>query len=89
MPKNKFENLKSIIEELREKCPWDKKQTINTLRHLTIEEVYELSDAILKNQKKNIEDELGDLLLHIMMYAEIGSEKKSCFWLSPPIRGFF
>ena len=74
--KDHFLELLKIIKELREKCPWDKKQTINTLRHLTIEEVYELSDAILKNQKKNIEDELGDLLLHIMMYAEIGSEKK-------------
>ena len=74
--KDHFVQLLKIIKELREKCPWDKKQTINTLRHLTIEEVYELSDAILKNQKKNIEDELGDLLLHIMMYAEIGSEKK-------------
>jgi XTP/dITP diphosphohydrolase len=74
--KDHFLQLLKIIKELREKCPWDKKQTINTLRHLTIEEVYELSDAILKNQKKNIEDELGDLLLHIMMYAEIGSEKK-------------
>ena len=74
--KDHFVKLLKIIKELREICPWDKKQTINTLRHLTIEEVYELSDAILKNQKKNIEDELGDLLLHIMMYAEIGSEKK-------------
>ena len=74
--KDHFLQLLKIIKELRKKCPWDKKQTINTLRHLTIEEVYELSDAILKNQKKNIEDELGDLLLHIMMYAEIGSEKK-------------
>ena len=74
--KDHFLQLLKIIKELREKCPWDRKQTINSLRHLTIEEVYELSDAILKNQKKNIEDELGDLLLHIMMYAEIGSEKK-------------
>ena len=74
--KDLFLQFLKIIKELRKKCPWDKKQTINTLRHLTIEEVYELSDAILKNQKKNIEDELGDLLLHIMMYAEIGSEKK-------------
>ena len=77
--KDHFVKLLKIIKELREKCPWDKKQTINTLRHLTIEEVYEFSDAILKNQKKNIEDELGDLLLHIMMYAEIGSEKKIFF----------
>ena len=74
--KDHFFQLSKIIKELREKCPWDRKQTINSLRHLTIEEVYELSDAILKNQKKNIEDELGDLLLHVMMYAEIGSEKK-------------
>ena len=74
--KDLFLQLKKIIKELRSKCPWDKKQTINSLRHLTIEEVYELSDAILKNKNKNIEDELGDLLLHVMMYAEIGSEKK-------------
>lgn len=73
---NLFKNLFKIISELREKCPWDKKQTINSLRHLTIEEVYELSEAILKNNNKKIEDELGDLLLHIMLYAQIGSEKK-------------
>ncbi len=71
-----FKNLVKIISELREKCPWDKKQTINSLRHLSIEEVYELSEAILKNNNKKIEDELGDLLLHIILYAKIGSEKK-------------
>jgi len=74
--KDPFLQLKKIIKDLRAKCPWDKKQTINSLRHLTIEEVYELSDAILKNKKKDIEDELGDLLLHVLMYAQIGSEKK-------------
>ena len=76
MPKNKFENLKSIIEELREKCPWDKKQTIKSLRALTIEEVYELSDAIISEDNLNIEEELGDVLLHIIFYSQIGKEKK-------------
>ena len=76
MPKNKFENLKSIIEELREKCPWDKKQTIKSLRALTIEEVYELSDAIISEDNLNIEEELGDVLMHIIFYSQIGKEKK-------------
>jgi XTP/dITP diphosphohydrolase len=76
MPENKFENLKSIIEELREKCPWDKKQTIKSLRALTIEEVYELSDAIISEDNMNIEEELGDVLLHIIFYSQIGKEKK-------------
>ena len=76
MPENKFENLKSIIEELREKCPWDKKQTIKSLRALTIEEVYELSDAIISEDNLNIEEELGDVLLHIIFYSQIGKEKK-------------
>ena len=78
MPENKFENLKSIIEELREKCPWDKKQTIKSLRALTIEEVYELSDAIISEDNMNIEEELGDVLLHIIFYSQIGKEK-NCF----------
>ncbi len=75
MPENKFEDLKRVIEELREKCPWDKKQTIKSLRALTIEEVYELSDAIISEDKINIEEELGDVLLHILFYAQIGKEK--------------
>jgi len=62
------------MDELREKCPWDKKQTLESLRHLTIEETYELADAILDNDKEEIKKELGDLLLHIVFYAKIGSE---------------
>jgi XTP/dITP diphosphohydrolase len=64
------------MDEVREKCPWDKKQTIQSLRHLTIEETYELADAILDNDLPEIKKELGDLLLHIVFYAKIGSEKK-------------
>ena len=66
MPENKFENLKRVVEELREKCPWDKKQTIKSLRALTIEEVYELSDAIISEDNINLEEELGDVLLHVI-----------------------
>ena len=62
------------MDELREQCPWDKKQTIQTLRHLTIEETYELGDAILENDLDEVKKELGDLLLHIVFYARIGSE---------------
>ena len=62
------------MDELREKCPWDKKQTIESLRHLTIEETYELADAILENNMADIRKELGDLLLHIVFYAKIASE---------------
>ncbi|MCL4141988.1 UNVERIFIED_CONTAM: hypothetical protein GTU68_043289 [Idotea baltica] len=62
------------MDELREKCPWDKKQTLQSLRHLTIEETYELGDAILDNDLPEIKKELGDLLLHIVFYAKIGSE---------------
>jgi XTP/dITP diphosphohydrolase len=69
-----FERLLIIMDELREQCPWDKKQTIETLRHLTIEEVYELGDAILDNDLEEVKKELGDLLLHIVFYARIGSE---------------
>lgn len=72
-----FNNLLDIMDELREKCPWDKKQTIQSLRHLTIEETYELGDAILDNDLPEIKKELGDLLLHIVFYAKIGSEKKA------------
>ena len=69
-----FERLLNIMDELREKCPWDKKQTIESLRHLTIEETYELADAILDKDMKEIKKELGDILLHIVFYARIGSE---------------
>lgn len=69
-----FERLLDIMDDLREKCPWDKKQTLQSLRHLTIEETYELGDAILDNDLNEIKKELGDLLLHIVFYAKIGSE---------------
>ncbi|MFC4871200.1 nucleoside triphosphate pyrophosphohydrolase [Negadavirga shengliensis] len=72
-----FDRLLTIMDELREKCPWDKKQTIESLRHLTIEETFELSDAILDNDLDEIKNELGDILLHIVFYARIGSEKKA------------
>jgi MazG family protein len=71
-----FLRLVSIMDELREKCPWDQKQTIQTLRSLTIEELYELADAITENDWKGIREELGDLLLHILFYSKIGSEQK-------------
>lgn len=69
-----FERLLNIMDDLREKCPWDKKQTIESLRHLTIEETYELSDAILKKNDEELKKELGDILLHIVFYARIASE---------------
>ncbi len=69
-----FERLLDIMDDLREKCPWDRKQTLQSLRHLTIEETYELGDAILDNNLPEIKKELGDLLLHIVFYAKIGSE---------------
>ncbi|GAA3731588.1 nucleoside triphosphate pyrophosphohydrolase [Flavobacterium ginsengisoli] len=69
-----FERLLNIMDELREQCPWDKKQTLQTLRHLTIEETYELGDAILDNDLNEVKKELGDLMLHIVFYAKIGSE---------------
>jgi len=72
-----FNRLLDIMDELREKCPWDKKQTLESLRHLTIEETYELADAILDNDLQEIKKELGDVLLHIVFYAKIGSEKKA------------
>src|SRR6187399_1680703 len=71
-----FLRLVSIMDDLREKCPWDRKQTIQTLRHMTIEETYELADAITDEDWKGIKEELGDLLLHILFYAKIGSEQK-------------
>jgi XTP/dITP diphosphohydrolase len=72
-----FNRLLDIMDELREECPWDKKQTLESLRHLTIEETYELADAILENDLPEIQKELGDVLLHIVFYAKIGSEKKA------------
>jgi XTP/dITP diphosphohydrolase len=69
-----FERLLTIMDELRAQCPWDKKQTLETLRHLTIEETYELSDAILKKDMEEIKKEIGDLMLHMVFYAKIGSE---------------
>ena len=71
-----FERLLTIMDELREQCPWDKKQTMESLRHLTIEEVYELGDAILDNDLDEVKKELGDVLLHIVFYSKIGSETK-------------
>ena len=71
-----FDRLLSIMDDLREKCPWDQKQTLQSLRHLTIEETYELGDAILDNNLNEVKKELGDLLLHIVFYAKIGSETK-------------
>jgi XTP/dITP diphosphohydrolase len=71
-----FDRLLTIMDELREQCPWDKKQTLQTLRHLTIEETYELGDAILDNNLQEVKKELGDLLLHIVFYAKIGSETR-------------
>lgn len=71
-----FGRLLDIMDELRLKCPWDKKQTFESLRHLTIEEIYELGDAILDNDLQEIKKELGDLMLHLVFYAKIGSETK-------------
>lgn len=69
-----FNRLLEIMDELREKCPWDRKQTIESLRYLTIEEMYELSDAILDDDKQEIKKELGDLFLHLIFYSKIASE---------------
>lgn len=73
----KFEELLKIMDELREKCPWDKEQSFESLRNLTIEETYELADAILDEDLEEIKKELGDIMLHIVFYAKIGSEKNS------------
>jgi XTP/dITP diphosphohydrolase len=69
-----FGRLLQIMDDLREQCPWDRKQTFETLRNLTIEETYELADAIIENNKDDIRRELGDLMLHLVFYAKIGSE---------------
>jgi XTP/dITP diphosphohydrolase len=70
-----FQRLLDIMDDLREKCPWDKKQTLESLRHLTIEETYELADAILANDMSELEGEIGDLFLHLVFYSKIGSEQ--------------
>ena len=70
-----FDRLLTVMDELRENCPWDRKQTMESLRHLTIEETYELSDAILKGDRTEIRKELGDILLHMVFYARIGREE--------------
>ena len=81
-----FLRLVEIMDDLREKCPWDKKQTIQSLRQMTIEETYELADAITGDDWKGIKEELGDMLLHIVFYAKIGSEQKH-FELDEVING--
>ncbi|MEO5681352.1 MAG: nucleoside triphosphate pyrophosphohydrolase [Chitinophagaceae bacterium] len=75
VPREAFARLVNIMDDLREKCPWDKKQTIHTLRQLSIEELYELADAITEEDWKGIKEELGDLMLHILFYAKIGAEQ--------------
>src|SRR3982750_2963523 len=72
---DEFVRLVTIMDELREKCPWDRKQTIQSLRQMTIEETYELADAITETDWKGIKEELGDLLLHIVFYSKIGNEE--------------
>lgn len=72
-----FTRLLQVMDDLRKKCPWDKKQTMQSLRHLTLEEAHELSDAVLENDLSEIKKELGDLLLHIVFYAKIGSEQNA------------
>ncbi|MBI2731708.1 MAG: nucleoside triphosphate pyrophosphohydrolase [Sphingobacteriales bacterium] len=81
-----FLRLVKIMEELREQCPWDRKQTIQTLRQLTIEETYELADAITEEDWKGIKEELGDMMLHILFYSKIGSEQKQ-FELTEVLNG--
>ncbi len=81
-----FLALVKIMDELREQCPWDKKQTIHTLRPLTIEETYELADAITDNDWKGVKEELGDMMLHLLFYAKIGSEQQQ-FTLQEVLEG--
>lgn len=81
-----FLRLVKIMDELREQCPWDRKQTIHTLRQLTIEETYELTDAISEENWKDIKEELGDLMLHIVFYSKIGAEQNQ-FTISDMING--
>ena len=81
-----LERLRTIMDELRAECPWDKKQTIHTLRQQTLEEVYELVDTITENDYKGLKEELGDLLLHIVFYSKIGAEQNQ-FTLDDVIEG--
>ena len=81
-----FERLIAIMDELREKCPWDKKQTIESLRQQTLEEIYELAEAITEKNWKSLKEELGDLLLHIVFYTKIANEQKQ-FTMSDVIDG--
>jgi len=81
-----FEKLLDVMDELRAKCPWDKKQTIQSLRYLTIEETYELSEAILENDMDEVKKELGDLMLHLVFYSKIASENQS-FDISDVLEG--
>lgn len=86
MYSNSLERLRKIMDELREECPWDRKQTIHTLRQQTLEEVYELADAITEQKWQDIKEELGDLLLHIIFYSKIGAEQQQ-FTLEDVIEG--
>lgn len=81
-----FLRLVKIMDELREQCPWDQKQTVDTLRHMTIEETYELADAVTEKDWKGIKEELGDLMLHILFYSRIGKEQNQ-FTLEEVIKG--
>src|SRR5258705_9804210 len=72
-----FDRLLTVMDELRENCPWDKKQTLESLRHLTIEETYELSDAILEGDIQEVKKEIGDIMLHLVFYSRIASEVKA------------
>lgn len=81
-----FERLLNIMDDLREKCPWDKKQTLESLRNLTIEETYELADAILKNDLEEIKEETGDIMLHMVFYAKI-AEEKDAFDIADALNG--
>lgn len=84
--KEAFARLIGIMDELREQCPWDKKQTIHTLRQMTLEETYELTDAITEGDWKSIKEELGDLMLHLVFYAKIGTEQNQ-FTLTEVLNG--
>lgn len=75
-----FSHLLEIMDELREKCPWDNQQTLESLRHLTIEEVYELAEAVLDNDFTELKKELGDIMLHIVFYAKLQANKASSIW---------
>lgn len=86
LPEQAFSRLLQIMDDLREKCPWDKKQTLQSLRQQTIEELYELTDAITEQDFKGIREELGDLLLHIVFYAKIGTEQQQ-FTITDVITG--